>query len=231
MHSMKAFTDEAGSHTVCPVSELDDGFSAPSSSEPSLANSHTWRLDRRRRYSGRIAVSSLSSRARRICRSGAGDRPCPLHAGIINPETRGWQPPAPVAEPRPIDVPLTFEDLMTPIDQPSPIQERYSATTPIRALQAEQERVAGLVMPAMESLAANQLEELQRSIAELKPQPTAQPQPTTGAPQGSAEPRAAGSLASSREAMPEQLPKAAPNAGANAADPAERERHWILQPK
>ncbi|MFK8110575.1 MAG: hypothetical protein AB8B91_00145 [Rubripirellula sp.] len=123
--------------------------------------------------------------------------------------------------PRSIDVPLTFEDLMDPIDQPSPIKQRYSATTPIRAEAIERERVAGLVMPEMESLAASQVEAFNRSLVESKPQRLGTSQ-AEGAPVQNT-PRASASLASSREETIQRLPQA-------QTPPETRVRHWIRQP-
>lgn len=133
-----------------------------------------------------------------------------------------WQPQpqtAAATAPRPIDVPLTFDDLMAPIDQPVPIQQRYGATVPIREQQLEAERVAGIVMPALESLAASEVKELEQGLAQMQPQPEpVVTQPSRLPPNRSS--RASASLASSRD---EPLP------GGN--QPAEtRARHWIRQP-
>jgi len=107
------------------------------------------------------------------------------------------------------EIPLTYEDLQVPIDQPDPIKERFNATVPIRALELEQERTAELVMPAMESLATSQVEQIEKAVI--------------------------GSLASARESlaktressgkMRNQTLDRLPN-----AQSSDRTRHWIRQP-
>lgn len=49
-------------------------------------------------------------------------------------------------------LPLTFDDLMTPIDQPEPIAQRFGATAANHARHLQQERAAAIEMPPMESL-------------------------------------------------------------------------------
>jgi len=106
------------------------------------------------------------------------------------------------------EIPLTYEDLEVQIDLPDPIKERFNATVPIRALRLDQERMADLVMPAMESLATNQIEQIQKAAAKFAQGTRKSPSVTS-------------SLASSREQSLDQLPK---------ADPSNQTRHWIRQP-
>lgn len=110
--------------------------------------------------------------------------------------------------PRRAEIPLTYEDLEVPIDQPDPIKQRFNATAPIRAEQLERERIAGLVMPKMESLAVEQIQQIEHAASRF-------------ARTVDDRPHVSGSLASSREAQVERLPK--------ATDP-NRQRHWIRQP-
>lgn len=130
-------------------------------------------------------------------------------AGMTSASQQVARPPI-NPEPRRIDIPLTYQDLEQPIDQPVAIQRRFSATAMVREKQLEQERVAGLVMPAMEALATSQQEELKR-VAESVSSADIE----TG--------QAAGRLASalSSEKQVERLPE---------AQSAERPRHWIRQP-
>ncbi len=76
-----------------------------------------------------------------------------------------WSQTAQPARERHIDIPLTFEDLEMPIDQPAMIADKFAATVPIRQRELEREQIAGLEMPRMETLAASQREEL-RKVAE-----------------------------------------------------------------
>jgi hypothetical protein len=124
------------------------------------------------------------------------------------PPLPGLDSPLPVPNAPPqrlrMDVPLSYEDLALPLDQPPVIDERFNATTKVHRQRLEQERV-DLVMPDIESLAAKQQKELQRAAT------TAQQQLATGT-QASSE---------RRDAQIERLPE---------SSPAERERHWIRQP-
>ena len=106
------------------------------------------------------------------------------------------------------DIPLTYEDLEVPIDQPEPIKQRFNATVANRAEQLERERVAGLVMPKLESLAVEQIQQIEKVATQF-------------AEQANDLPKVTGSLASSRETQVAPLPKAAD---------ANRQRHWIRQP-
>jgi len=121
------------------------------------------------------------------------------------------------------EIPLTYEDLQVPIDQPEPIKERFNATVPIRALRLEQERTAELVMPAMESLATSQLEQIEKAAAEFAQGTGYQGTKNlgTGKPGIITPPAVTGSLASSRDRTLDQLPK---------SESSDRTRHWIRQP-
>lgn len=124
--------------------------------------------------------------------------------------SRPWPQPVAPPAPRTIDIPLTYEDLAQPIDQPAPIQRRYSATAMARQKQIERQRATELVMPAMESLALSQQQELEQAMA--------------AADRPAATSRATGTLASSTS-PPERNIQPLPEA---ASDP--RQRHWIRQP-
>jgi hypothetical protein len=133
-----------------------------------------------------------------------------VDSGLLVATSRQWTEPVVPRAPRQIDIPLTYEDLALPIDQPSAIQQRFNATARAREKQLERKRIAELVMPAMESLAVSQQQQLERAAAASNTQSE-----TT---------RATGTLASSTSSPDrrlEQLPEVAP---------AERERHWIRQP-
>ena len=96
------------------------------------------------------------------------------------------------------------------------IQQRFNATTMGREKQLERERVAGLLMPAMESLAVSQQEELRR-VAEAATSDQATSDDTAAG-------KAAATLASTTSRHQEgieRLPE---------APPVERERYWIRQP-
>ncbi len=110
--------------------------------------------------------------------------------------------------PRRANIPLTFEDLQMPIAQPDLIKERFNATAPIRAERLDQERMAELVMPALESLAIEQVEQIQQAA-------------TRFAEASRPKAKVAGSLASSQQQHLDPLPK---------TDSSERPRHWIRQP-
>ena len=106
------------------------------------------------------------------------------------------------------DIPLTYEDLEVPIDQPEPIKQRFNATVANRAEQLERERVAGLVMPKLESLAVEQIQQIEKAATQFAEKTNELPKVT-------------GSLASSRETQVDRLPKSADS---------NRQRHWIRQP-
>ena len=121
-----------------------------------------------------------------------------------------WSEAVAPQPPRRVDIPLSYEDLAQPIDPPVAIEERFNATSTVREKQLQRERVAGLVMPAMESLAVAQQQQLQQAADSLSAV-------------GAQTPPASASLAStsSRDQHLERLPR---------AEPVERDRHWIRQP-
>ena len=125
----------------------------------------------------------------------------------VAPALPAWQPSSPAPAPRNADIPLTYDDLVLPIDPPPPIAQRFGATVPIREQELEEERVAALVMPEIEQLAVSEQIELQR-VAESVRERTSQ-----------RESKAGGRLASSRDANDDQLPEG-----------EQRQRHWIRQP-
>jgi hypothetical protein len=54
------------------------------------------------------------------------------------------------------DVPLTYEDLMLPIEMPAVVQERFNATAAVKSIQMEKERLANKELPRMEKMVATQ---------------------------------------------------------------------------
>ncbi len=133
-----------------------------------------------------------------------------LNARTLAANLPPWGEPPATRRARRADMPLSYDDLAMPIDQPAAMDRRFSATAIAREKQLERERVAELVMPPMETLAASQQEEL-RSVADSL------------SSEDRDSPRAAAKLAStSGEKTIERLPETAP---------VERERHWIRQPQ
>ena len=156
-----------------------------------------------------------------------------LNDAVLASHVPSWQPPT-TPRPRQLDVPLTYDDLAVPIDQPKPIQDRFNATAAVRQIQVERERVASLEMPPMESLVASQQEELQRVIASMETSQPRQPAHTPGT--------AGGALAST-SLRPGRLggspATATPQMGTASGQgleplpevmPPQRQRHWIRQP-
>lgn len=133
-----------------------------------------------------------------------------LETTLASTEPR-WQPEPPALRPRNAEVPLTYDDFALPIDPPPPIVKRFNATVPIREETLDRERMAALVMPAMEELAVKEQLELQR-VAESAREIVAAAEQS----------RATGSLASSREKHVEHLPE---------STDTERDRFWIRQPE
>ncbi|MGB7323341.1 MAG: hypothetical protein WBD31_00615 [Rubripirellula sp.] len=127
---------------------------------------------------------------------------------------RGGLPKLP---PRQVDVPLSFDDLMVPIDQPKPIRQRFAATSENHREKRDQERITSLEMPPLNAIAPAMQEELQRRLDFATPEKFQDiaPKPTTRT--------AHGSLASAPwlASPPDRLPK--PTAPAD-------DRHWIRQP-
>jgi len=54
------------------------------------------------------------------------------------------------------DVPLTYEDLMLPIEMPEVVQERFNATAAVKSIQMDKERLANKELPRMEKMVATQ---------------------------------------------------------------------------
>jgi len=111
-------------------------------------------------------------------------------------------------------MPLTYEDLEIPIALPAPIAERFNATSPIRAIDAEQDRaldkrMVEIVMPSADALAASQVAAIEKAASQFADQQPDQK-------------RVSGALASAREGSIDPLPK---------SDSAGRQRHWIRQPE
>lgn len=119
---------------------------------------------------------------------------------------------------RHLDIPLTYDDLAVPLDQPKPLMDRYSATATVQQQKLEQEKIAALVMPPMESLPLTQQQELFR-VAE-----------TVDAPAASTQSHASGRLASASG-----TDRAANGTSARLdtlppPQDAQRQHHWIRQP-
>lgn len=113
---------------------------------------------------------------------------------------------------RRIDIPLSFEDLLIPIDHPGPISDRFNATADVRAKQLQRERAVAMEMPPMESLAVTLQEELRNKIHASQTRSMDQPDTDQGAP----------SLArAAAHPTPQRLPK---------PDIEHSDRHWIRQP-
>lgn len=173
----------------------------------------------------------------------------------LAPNLPRWEAPPPEPPKLAIEIPLTFEDLATPIDMPPPLQRRFNATTAARAAQVEEEnRVAGILMPKMESMVASS----ERVDPRFRSDPNwlAQSQTNqTHAPSGQeriqspdrshisgesghlvitepprASGSASGSLASSRERVTRRVPQLDPNAVDQMRAKTEPARHWIRQP-
>ena len=138
------------------------------------------------------------------------DAPPPPHPDPVRVLATTLAPKSVRIEPdrRQVDIPLSFEDLSQPIVPPAPIEQRFNATARVRQKQLTREHAAGLVMPAMESLALSQQEELSRVVESVNQTKTR---------------RVESSLAStqSRESDVQPLPERAA---------AERQRYWIRQP-
>lgn len=125
------------------------------------------------------------------------------------------------ADRRQIDIPLTYEDLAAPLDEPFAMQQRFSATVSSREKQLQRERAAEMVMPSMESLAIDQQRELDRIAQSFDAKTRFDADTRIGT---ESQGKASASLASttSREAGEDRLP---------VADTAARSRHWIRQPE
>ena len=122
---------------------------------------------------------------------------------------------------RSVDIPLTYDDLAVPLDQPKPIRDRFNATTTVRKHQLEEERIAELVMPPMESLPIAEQQELNR-VAD-----------TFAEPRSSGRGRASGRFASSPSASNSPFRsdgKISVLDTTPAMQEGARQRHWIRQP-
>lgn len=67
-----------------------------------------------------------------------------------------WVPPSVPPRSRQLDIPLTYEDLAMPIDQPAVIENRFNATARVYQKQNPQNHASPLLMPEMDSLAMQQ---------------------------------------------------------------------------
>ncbi len=145
-----------------------------------------------------------------------------------------WNPTPVVRQSRQLDIPLTYEDLALPIDQPAAIEQRFSATARVQEKKEARRRESAMVMPSLESLTLQQREQM-----ETLPTPETYPD----------ENRAGGRLASSAASRQSNTnPQVTANPQANtgfqadasnqgpsfqafpALEPEAREHHWIQQP-
>ncbi len=186
-NSFIAFMDEAGSHAKAQLNPLGGGdFSLLPAPSRSLENSLPWSLDCLRWHPRGAAVSTVSHITRRIRCPNPGYRTVPVGATLVvcdDADSNAKQIPSladidslrdlrPQVDPygfasgqapatrRQIDIPLTYDDLAVPLDQPKPVMDRFSATATVQQKRLEQDRIAGLVMPPMESLPLAQQQEL-----------------------------------------------------------------------
>ena len=165
-----------------------------------------------------------------------------LRGSVLAGHLPVWQPPSALPpRPRQLDIPLTYDDLAVPIDQPKPIQDRFNATAAVRQKQVERERVASLEMPPMETLVASQQEELKRvmkSVAESELRQDVRRRSVGGSlasvsSQSLHDPSSNAGLSNPPASM-----RAGPNGYAlnpeteslPAANSQSAERHWIRQP-
>lgn len=127
-----------------------------------------------------------------------------------------WSPPA-QPQRRDTSIPLTYEDLLVPIERPDAVEQRFSATVSAQQGQQDDGRLPAIVMPALESLALTQQVEIKSQISVVEV--------------GSDHPQS-----NSRETHPPTTLASASwrSAATDASPPADqttrRERHWIRQP-
>jgi hypothetical protein len=127
-------------------------------------------------------------------------------------------------------IPLTYEDLAVPIEQPQMIQEKFNATTQVRQQESDTAQSAGLVMPRLESLALAEQEKIQSFVTVVETP---------------SHPRRLGDSANAVEHMASSKPAPQPTAAtqfASSSLPAAdapplvesgasvTQRHWIRQP-
>jgi hypothetical protein len=128
---------------------------------------------------------------------------------------------APPRRRRHVDIPLTYDDLAVPLDQPKPIRDRFNATTTVREQQLAEDRIAELVMPPMESLPIAEQQELSRIADSFVP------------PSTSGRGRASGRFASSTTESSSPFrsdDQVSVLDTSSTSDVETRQRHWIRQP-
>ena len=159
---------------------------------------------------------------------------------------------------RQFDVPLTYEDLVLPIEVPGVVQERFNATAAVQSIQMEKKRMANKAQPRMETIVATE----KQTPDETTDSVFASSTPNVGEPRimqpGSASASAmhprvaqpnlaprettAGTLAStpvtpaaSSNADPLDATAILPDLGSHDQPPSiasqAQQRHWIRQPK
>ncbi len=182
--------------------------------------------------------------------------------GASGPQTQ-TRPPASqettlASRKRRFDVPLTYEDLLLPIEIPGIVQERFNATAAVQSIQMEKKRMANKSQPRMETIVATEKQTLDETTDSVFASST----PNVGKPRivqpGSASasdmyPRVAqpnlappettaGTLAStpvtpaaSSNADPLDATAILPVLGSHNQPPSiasqTQQRHWIRQPK
>lgn len=127
-----------------------------------------------------------------------------------------WSPPA-QPQRRNASIPLTYEDLMVPIDRPDQVEQRFSATVSARQSRQDDGRLPEIVMPALESLGLTQQDEIKSQISVVAVD--------TDRPQSmSHDTHRKTTLASAswRSGATDALPP--------SDQTTRRERHWIRQP-
>ena len=91
------------------------------------------------------------------------------HALTSKPPT--WSAPAPPTRRRTANMPLTYEDLAVPIDQPASVQQRFNATVEYQRNRPARDATAGLVMPRMDSLGLSEQQEIRSRVAVVDQRP------------------------------------------------------------
>ena len=156
------------------------------------------------------------------------------------------------------DVPLTYEDLVLPIEIPGVVQERFNATAAVQSIQMEKKRMANKAQPRMETIVATE----KKTPDETTDSVFASSTPNVGEPRIMQPGSASASAMHPRVAQPNLVPRettagtlastpVTPAASSNA-DPLDatailpdlgshdqppsiasqaQQRHWIRQPK
>lgn len=150
-----------------------------------------------------------------------------------------WDPaPAPTQSRQP-DIPLTYEDLALPVDQPAAIERRFNATARVQEQRLQNQRGPSLstqgqrigepahpesfVMPSMDSLTMEQHDQLESLPAPTFPSPN---ESTAGGRLASATPPE--STFPTQPTLPTQ--PIFQDEPTYQSQPETRQHHWIRQP-